>query len=141
MEINDKSEVIITDLCHPFIKRYWLGDIAEFGTCTCNRRMQTIKSNVIGRIRNLALAEDGSRFWPLFGTISFASIAPNMLQYQCVQKTLKDIELRMTGSVTSEEEMKILELMQLRMGDFYNCSLVVVDSFPAGKHEEFISLV
>lgn len=141
VEIDKQDDIIVTDLTHPYLKRYKLGDRGEFGRCRCGRKLQTLKKDVLGRVRNMAVAPDGSRFWPLFGTTAFSAIAPNLKRCQAVQTSVQEIVLRVEGDITADEEIAIKQVMRERLGDAYQFQVDRVAGFPEGKFEEFVCLV
>lgn len=141
IEIDDENNIIATDITHPYLKRYLTGDKGEFARCDCGRQLQTISRTVIGRTRNTAMAPDGSLFWPKVGSIKFNQVAPNLKQFQVVQSSLKQINLKVEGAITPEEEVYLLRLIKDNMGPDYEYRIIHVDGFPAGKFEEFIRLI
>lgn len=140
LEIDDDSNILVTDLCHPYIKRYMIGDKGEFGTCDCGRKSQVLKKDVLGRVRNMALGQFGDRYWPLFGTLAYCDL-PNIKRFQAVQVTQKDIIFKVQGDLEVEDISKIIKILNETLGSYYNYTVEIVDSFPSGKHEEFICLV
>lgn len=141
VEIDDDKNILITDLCHPHINRYMIGDKGEFGTCDCGRKSQVLKKDVLGRVRNMALDQDGKRFWPLFGTLAYCDRVPNLKRFQAVQVTQKDIVFKALGNISAEDINEIKVILNETLGSYYNYTVEIVDSFPFGKHEEFICLV
>lgn len=144
------GKVLITTL-HNFatpLIRYELGDIAEWGEpCSCGRGLPVIKT-IHGRKRNRLYLPSGSSVFPYLG--EHGGIARltgiKVRQFQCIQLTTEDIELRLVldRPLTAEEQFKVGELMQKNLGYPFRIACKCLDSIPAGptgKFEEFISLV
>lgn len=143
---GETGRVVITTL-HNFaapLIRYVIGDYAEVGEpCICGRGLPAIK-RIMGRRRNLITLPTGERFWPMFGIRKFRDIAP-VRQYQIIQKSLEQLEVRLVAEIPlKEEQEKHLEaVIQESIGFPMEISFIYLDSIPimAGKHEEFRSEV
>ncbi|MBU0621632.1 MAG: phenylacetate--CoA ligase family protein [Gammaproteobacteria bacterium] len=142
------GRIVITDL-HNFatpIIRYEIRDYAEVGpACTCGRGLSTL-SRIMGRRRNMVVLPDGSRHWPLIGAHHYREIA-DIRQYQAVQHSLEDIEIRLVvdAPLSQEQESKLTELVHAALGHpfplRYTCSRQELPRTSGGKFEEFISLL
>lgn len=141
------GRVVITDL-HNFatpLIRYEIRDYAEVGpVCPCGRGLPTL-SRIMGRRRNMVTLPDGSKHWPLVGAYHYREIA-DIRQYQAIQHTLEDIEIRLVVSpLTREQEAAIGALAQQALGYPFRLRFSYFDrELPGtrgGKFEEFISRV
>jgi len=141
VELDADNNIIVTDLTHPYLKRYLIGDKGEFTSCYCGRKLQTLKKDVLGRVRNMAVAPDGSRFWPVIGSIKFKTVAPDLIRFQAIQESLTQVTLKVEGDITTEEENNIKQIMRENLGDTYEYAVVCVSGFPVGKFEEFICMI
>lgn len=141
VEIDNDKNIIITDLAHPYIRRYMIGDKGEFSTCHCGRKSQVLNRHVLGRVRNMVVGPDGKRSWPLFGTIAYCDRVPNLKKFQAVQETQQKVVFKAQGNLDSSDLEEIERILNETLGDYYQYEVQIVDSFPAGKHEEFICLI
>lgn len=142
------GRVVITDL-HNFatpVIRYQIGDHAEKGSpCPCGRGYGTIRK-VLGRERNLLIKPDGTRHWPLTGMYGFRDVA-NIKQYQMIQHTVHDIELKLytPDDLTPEQVSRLTEMARKGLGYDFNVTINVsaspLERKPNGKFEEFICKV
>ncbi len=139
------GKVIVTHL-HNFatpLIRYDLGDYAEVGeACPCGRGLPVI-ARIMGRVRNMLTLPSGERFWPLLGDIGYAEVAP-LRQIQYVQKTPRDIEVRMVASrvLSAAEEETLKGLIRATLGHPFALTFTYLDELPrsaGGKYEDFIS--
>jgi len=138
IEINDDNDIIATDLTHPYIKRYKIGDKGEFATCSCGRKLQTINKNVVGRVRNMVKYPDGTKAWPLFGSNKILDICDTIKRIQCVQESYDDITLKIQGTVPPDKIEDVKKLVMSRLNHPFNLKIEFVESFPEGKFEEFV---
>jgi phenylacetate-CoA ligase len=141
IELDKENNIIVTDLTHPYLKRYLIGDKGEFAECHCGRTLQTLRKNVLGRVRNMAVAPDGSRFWPTLGVNKFHKIAPGLVRWQAIQESLTRVVLKVQGNITFFEELNIRQLMHNTLGNEYEYHVVRVEGFPPGKFEQFMCLI
>ena len=141
IEIDDDGNIIATDLTHPYIKRYMLGDKGEFSTCNCGRGLQTIKKDVIGRVRNMVVYPDGSKAWPMFGTVKARDIATGIQRMQGIQTDINNITIKIQGDVPEEAHPELIKLAQDSLSYPFNIKIEIVKEFPIGKFEEFISRI
>lgn len=141
------GRIVITDLHNfatPFI-RYEIRDYAEVGpVCPCGRGLPTL-SRIMGRRRNMVVFPDGSKHWPLVGAYRFREVA-DIRQYQAIQHTLKDIEIRLVVSpLTREQEAAITALVHQALGHPFPLRFSYFErelpKTQGGKFEEFVSLV
>jgi phenylacetate-CoA ligase len=136
IEISDDNDIIATDLTHPYIKRYKIGDKGEFATCNCGRKLQTINKNVVGRVRNMVVYPDGTKSWPTFGTIKIREVSPNVKRVQCIQTSLSEVTLKVQGTIEDVDSVK--KLVSSSLNHPFNVNIEFVESFPEGKFEEFV---
>ena len=139
------GRVVVTPL-HNFampLVRYDIGDYAEVGEpCPCGWGLPVLK-RVLGRVRNMLVAADGKKYWPVFGTRALMDSAP-VLQYQFVQKTHDLVEARVVAAapLTPEQEAvfrgRVLSMLPPGMSlRFAYCDSIARS--PGGKFEEFVS--
>ena len=138
VETDDEGNAIITTLTNPYIKRYKNGDVIELGQCTCGRTLQTIK-RIYGRVRNFFTLPDGSKKWPLVGSIFFYE-KYGIKRFKAIQHTIDDLELMIIASKLNNEKDFIQEV-QASLKSSINVRITYVDNFPDYKHEEFVSLI
>ena len=153
LDENDKpcsegqtGRVVVTDL-HNFatpVIRYAVGDYAQMGgACSCGRGLHTLNA-IFGRERNLISKPGGVRHWPRLN-LDESDVVGNVIQYQIIQHTLEEIEVRMvvTPRLTDEEEAKLTAHLQEHMGHPFRFRYSYFEGrlpLPAnGKFEEFIS--
>lgn len=123
--------------------RYEIGDLAVAGeTCSCGRGLPVI-TRILGRVRNMLTLPTGGQVWPYFGGDSFAKAAP-VRQYQVVQKSLSELELRVVAErpLTPAEESKIRGLIAKQAGKGFNITITYHDEIArskGGKFEDFRS--
>jgi phenylacetate-coenzyme A ligase PaaK-like adenylate-forming protein len=138
LEIVDDNDIVVTDLTHPYIKRYKIGDKGEFATCSCGRKLQTINRNVLGRIRNMIKYQDGTTAWPLFGSNTIRNACDTIKRFQCVQESYTDITLKVQGTIPEDKIEDVKKLVLKRLNHPFNLKIEFVESFPEGKFEEFV---
>ncbi len=148
LEILDEQDqpanvgrVVITDLTSQYLHRYDIGDYAEMGECSCGRGLQTIKK-ILGRCRNQVTLPDGSKHWPRIGSTEFRTIAP-VKRFQAVQIDATTLEMRLMvdAPLTQQQQKAMRALIHHFIGYPFDIRFVYVTEFPAGKFEEFISLL
>ncbi len=142
------GRLVITDL-HNFampLIRYDIGDYAETGgPCPCGRTLPVI-TGILGRIHNMFTLPSGERFWPVpFTSNELLAVAP-VRQFQFVQKSLEEIEVKLATArdLREEEEEALRELIGRRLGPDFALRFVYVDEIPrlpSGKYEDFRSEV
>ena len=130
----------LNNFASPLI-RYENGDFAEVGPpCPCGRGLPVL-SRVAGRQCSLALLPNGDRITPVLATGSPLLEAP-IRQYQCVQKSLQEIEVRLVleRPLTGDEEARIADFLARSLRHPFACRFVTVDEIPrlaSGKYEVF----
>jgi phenylacetate-CoA ligase len=97
----------------------------------------------LGRVRNMLTLPNGAQLWPYFGGDKFADVAP-VSQYQIVQKTLTDLEVRVvaTRPLIAEDENKIRDVIAAKIGEGFKIAFTYHDVIPrskGGKFEDFRS--
>lgn len=141
------GRVVVTDLhnyAFPLI-RYEVGDYAEVGEpCDCGRGLPVLK-RIKGRYRNILTTASGERRYPQLGIQDLHEIAP-VRQFQAVQHTLTDIEIRLVLShpLQAEEREKLTDKFRSMMGSSFQFDIREVESIErsaSGKFEEFISML
>lgn len=145
---GEVGRVVVTDLFNyatPLI-RYEIRDYAEVGPpCACGRGLPSL-TRILGRSRNMLRLPDGQYYWPLFYFQQFRNIA-RILQYQVVQHSLDDIEVRLVteGALNAGQEKKLAAIIRGAMGyPFALRFTYFAEELPdsrGGKFEEFISLI
>jgi phenylacetate-CoA ligase len=141
---GENGRVVVTplhNLATPLL-RYDLGDYATVGApCPCGRAHPVIEK-VLGRVRNMAVAPDGRRFWPpaLLRVRTVAAIR----QFQYVQVAPDAIELRVVVDrpLTPAEEAEAAARVRSVLGYPYRVVVRPVAGIPrgpTGKFEEFLS--
>lgn len=146
-QIGETGRVVITDLSNfatPLL-RYDIGDYATLGgNCKCGRNLPVLE-RIIGRERNMIIIGN-TRAWPLLRDAQFHKIAP-VLQYQVIQKTLNDIEMRLVtaGPLSIEEEENLTRALNQTLKHDFKVQFVYhqgsLPRNPSGKLEDFISEV
>jgi phenylacetate-CoA ligase len=143
---DESGEVVLTslhNLATPLI-RYRIGDYATVGEpCGCGRASLVIR-RVLGRVKNLAVAPDGKRYYPI-SLYKIRAVAP-IRQSQWVQTARDAIELRavLDRPLTAAETQKAIETVRETLGHPYRVRVVTVTEIPrgpTGKFEEFLSLL
>ena len=131
----------------PFL-RYEVGDFAEVGeSCSCGRGLPVL-ARIIGREQNMLSLPDGRKVWTLLsegGIRKLLKLAP-IREYQFVQKSLEDMEIRLVVAqpLTADEEAAIRTWSREKFEHDFEFSLIYVDELPrgrTGKLQDFISEV
>jgi len=144
---GEPGRVVLTAL-HKFampLIRYEIGDYAVPGeTCSCGRGLRVLRE-VLGRTRNMLRLPDGEQRWPLCDLVGQPDV-PGILQYQYVQKTLQDIEVRLVvGAAWSHElEPRLTAIIHGRLGYPFALTFVYppqIERSAAGKFEDFLCLL
>jgi len=140
---GETGKVVVTHL-HNFASpliRYDIGDFAEVGEpCPCGRGLPVF-NRIDGRARGMITLPNGDQFWPFFSNRKFGEIAP-IRQYQIVQKTLDNLEIRLVveQNLSTEQEDKMRTLLTERLGHPFTMSFSYFDEIPrstSGKFEDF----
>ncbi len=141
------GQVVVTPL-HNFAQpllRYSINDFAEVGDdCACGRRLP-ILNEIVGRTRDTVMLPSGTRRYAWFGMRKFAEI-PEIAQFQVVQKTLYDLELKLVtrGPLSAASEEKLRENLKKSLGEHFAVLLTYHAEIPrtaSGKYFDFISEV
>jgi phenylacetate-CoA ligase len=141
------GRVVVTAL-HKFampLIRYEIGDHAVPGErCSCGRGLRVL-TEVLGRTRNMLRLPDGGQRWPLCDLVGLTEL-PGILQYQFVQKTLQDIEVRLVvGAEWSRGfEPQLTRIIHQKLGHAFRLEFVYlphIERSAAGKFEDFLSLL
>lgn len=144
---GEVGRVIVTAL-HNFatpLIRYEIGDYAEVGeACACGRGLPVLK-RILGRERNFLVLPSGEKRFPETRMI-LMPIAPEIRQFQLLQKTLESIEMRLVVSspLTKTTESRIAHELNEKFGYPFEYRFVYVEDIPRaanGKFEEFKSEV
>jgi len=137
--------VVVTPL-HNFampMLRYALGDLAEVGApCACGRGLPVLK-RILGRARDTLALPSGSRRYARIDMKSLQQV-PGIVQFQVVQKTLHDIEMKLVTSrpLGPEDEEKIRAEVKKSLGDHLSVVFTYHDEIPraaSGKYFDFMS--
>ncbi|MDH5748664.1 MAG: hypothetical protein OEY85_05070, partial [Rhodospirillales bacterium] len=137
---GEMGRIVATDLHNyatPLI-RYELGDYAEAGPpCGCGRTLPVL-SQIAGRERNLAILPNGDKVTPLLAMEPLIVELP-IRQYQMIQKSLTEVEVKMTTSrpLTEEEENKFRNFIGRCLHYPFNCRFDYVDEIPRGPGGKF----
>jgi phenylacetate-CoA ligase len=141
--VGETGRVVVTDL-HNFatpILRYDIGDYAELGApCACGRGLPVLE-RIVGRRRNMIVYPDGSTAWPLFSIACREAARYHHLQL--VQRTVDSLLARVLPDGALDREALVAAIHRT-LGDGFSVEVEMVDEIgrtPAGKLEEFISLV
>jgi phenylacetate-CoA ligase len=139
------GRVVVTAL-HNFampLVRYAIGDYAEVGTpCPCGRGLPVLR-RILGRVRNMIALPDGTRRWPSLAFFE-GSVQEAVKQYQCVQRSLTGIELRLVVArpLAPEEESALRAQVGKVLGHPFDVTITYHEGIPrsaGGKYEQFMS--
>lgn len=140
-EVDADGKAILTNLFHPYMKRYLIGDSIVLGECSCGRTLQTI-TKINGRIRNMVSMPDGTTRWPMTGSKTFyEEFSVERIQVEQVSLTGLRVSIIRNNRFTEDELAAFVKHMQSSMGYDFDIEIVYVDSFPVGKFEEFKNLL
>ena len=145
---GETGSVVVTPL-HGFampLLRYAIGDFALVGggPCACGRELPVLKE-ILGRARDTVMLPSGTRRYAWFGMRRFAAI-PQIVQFQLVQRTLYDLEVKLVtrGTLAPETEEKIRQDLRKALGEHFSVLLTYHDEIPraaSGKYFDFLSEV
>ena len=144
-EVGKLFVTSLHNLAKPLI-RYDIGDHVEVGRpCPCGRGLPVIQ-RILGRTQNMLVMPTGERRWPLLSSTNIATmleIAPQISQYQFLQKSPDLIELRLAvpHPLATDEETRLAEWVRTKLGAPFRVSFAYFDEVPrteAGKFEDFI---
>ena len=134
------GKVVITDLHNlatPLI-RYELGDFAKRGeACACGRGLPVL-DRIMGRRRNRLILPSGADLWPAHNPIftdALGHTIPEMRQGQIVQRTPRDIEVRLVvgAPVTPDQEERARAALRTALSDEFEYRFVYVDALESGR--------
>ncbi len=139
---GEVGQVVVTPL-HNFampLIRYALGDLAEAGErCACGRGLPVLV-RILGRVRDAVRLPTGERYWPRLRHIrktlmDFGGIS----QFQIVQRTLEELELRLVGDrrLTPAEEERLREVVRDQFRYPFNVGVSYHDEIPRGPGGKF----
>lgn len=144
---GEVGRVVITSL-HNFatpLIRYELGDYAEVGdACSCGRGLPVL-TRILGRQRNFLVLPTGEKRFPEAWR-TFSDIAPEIRQFQLIQKSLERIEINLvvTESLSADKEQQLMHYLTDKFKHEFVYDFVYPDDIPRaanGKFEEFKSEV
>lgn len=144
-EVGKLFVTSLHNLAMPLI-RYDIGDHVEVGRpCPCGRGLPVIQ-RILGRTQNMLIMPTGERRWPLLSSTNIATmleLAPQIRQYQFLQKSPNLIELRLAVPypLATDEETRLTEWVRTKLGAPFTVSFAYFDEIPrteAGKFEDFI---
>jgi phenylacetate-CoA ligase len=144
-EAGETGRIVVTPL-HNFsmpLIRYEIGDHVRLGgACPCGRGLLVIEQ-ILGRQRNLLTLPDGRRFWPFLHMMEWPLIAP-VLQAQAVQKSLREIEIRLVLArpMREDEQARLAEFILGHLPQAFNLRFSFHDAIAksaSGKFEDFLS--
>lgn len=109
------------------------------------RGLRTL-SQIMGRTRNLLVAPDGHRFWPVLGHYALSKTGLPIRQYQVVQHTPMEIELKTFAlrPLSAEEKQQFKDHVLNSLQQPYNLSITYLDQplkSAAGKFEDALCLI
>jgi len=144
---GEVGRVVVTAL-HNFatpLIRYEIGDYAEVGeACACGRGLPVLM-RILGRERNFLVLPGGEKRFPeAWRTLT--DIAPEIRQFQLIQKSVGDILLKLVlaSPLTQTKESQLTSYLTEKFGHEFNYQFLYVDEIPRsvnGKFEEFMSEV
>jgi phenylacetate-CoA ligase len=141
------GRVVLTQL-HNFampLIRYENLDYAEVGdACPCGRGLPVLK-RLLGRKRNMAVANDGSRYWPTLSPRIWFSIG-GIEEIQLIQVAADRIEIRVVARspLDADAESNLATALSDGLGNSYSFSFSYQEEIirhANGKYERFICQV
>jgi len=142
---GEVGTIVVTPI-HNFampMLRYALGDLAEVGApCACGRGLPVLR-RILGRARDTLALPSGTRRYARIETKTLQQI-PGIVQFQVVQKTLYDIEMKLVTrrSLGPEEEAMLRAEVKKSLGDHLSVVFTYHDEIaraPSGKYFDFMS--
>jgi phenylacetate-CoA ligase len=144
--VGATGRVVVTDLHNlalPLI-RYELGDLATVGApCDCGRGLAVIDA-VRGRVRNLAIAPDGQRYWPVALGRIWAVRAVRQAQYVQIARDRIEIRVVVDRPLDADERATVAAKACEALGHPYAIEVIEVTAIergPTGKFEEFLQRI
>ena len=136
LELVD-GEVVVTDTTSRYLKRYALGDFAEWATCDCGRSLLAIKS-IVGRTRHRMRRPDGTTCFATFGTPTLVTLGLPLRRYQMIQTAVDRFEFHVVSPPMDAAQVeKLISHLKVHIGFPCTISVVYRGEFPPGKFEEF----
>jgi len=144
---GETGSVVVTSL-HNYampLLRYELGDLAQAGPpCPCGRGLPVLRE-IVGRQRDLLVLPSGARRHVSLGNRSFAEFE-QIRQFQVVQKTQRDIEVRLVvrGALGPAEEERLRRSLAALLEPGMSIAFAYVEAIArgaGGKLEDFVSEV
>jgi phenylacetate-CoA ligase len=136
-EVGRVLVTVLHNFATPMI-RYELGDYAEVGEpCPCGRGLMTLR-RIVGREMHLFTMPGGEKVTPYLRSGEFNEIAP-VRQFQIIQKTRKDIEVKLATvrPLTEDEERRLLEHIRHGLHPSFNYTFVYMDEIPRSANGKF----
>ena len=134
------GKVVITDLHNlatPLI-RYEIGDFAKLGeACACGRGLPVL-DRIMGRRRNRLIVPSGGELWPSHNAVftnALGHTIPEMRQGQIVQRTPRDLEVRLVvgAPVAPDQEERARAALGAALSDEFEYRFVYVDALESGR--------
>jgi len=142
---EESGEIIVTDFWNfgmPFI-RYRMGDEGHTlaKSCPCNRTLPLL-GKVSGRVSDFIIASSGRKIHGEFFTHLFYH-KPHVKQFQLIQHTLNQIDLKIVADTLNEMEQAALQAeIQAACGKDVQVNIIHCEKIPpapSGKHMFTIS--
>jgi phenylacetate-coenzyme A ligase PaaK-like adenylate-forming protein len=143
---GEVGRVVVTTL-HNFatpLIRYAIGDYARVGkVCSCGRSLPVLEQ-IMGRSRNMIMLPNGERRWPALGEVDDISRMPAFQQFQVIQRSLTDVEVKVVvpRPFSNEQELVVRESLRKTLGYPFQITITYVDEISrssSGKFEDFKS--
>jgi phenylacetate-CoA ligase len=135
---GERGELVITDLDNygmPFI-RYSIGDIGILSErkCNCGRGLPILEK-IEGRTFDIIVGVNGKAVGGTFWTLLFRTAIQGVLQFQVVQESMNEIEVKIIPDETFEEGQVNLLTKKIRayLGEDMNIRFQIVDKIPLAK--------
>jgi phenylacetate-CoA ligase len=141
---GETGTVVVTSLqgyAMPLI-RYVIGDRAVVGApCPCGRP-HPVLTQVVGRTRDMVVLPSGARRYCYFGALPFWQFG-DIRQFQIVQKTFDDLEVRLVVRRPLTESMKTEGVRQIKAAtsEHFSVAFTYHDSIPLASGGKFQDLV
>jgi phenylacetate-CoA ligase len=147
--LGERGELVITDLDNygmPFI-RYRIGDIGVLSDrkCNCGRGLPILEK-IEGRAFDIVVGTNGRAVGGTFWTLLFRTAMEGILQFQVVQESMSEIDIKIVPDETFEEGQVNVLIKKIRayLGEDMNIHFQMVDKIPltkSGKSRFVISKV
>lgn len=139
------GRILLTALhsfAYPLI-RYAIGDRAEVGgPCPCGRPHPVLRQ-IVGRTRDQIVLPSGQRRYCHFGQLLGFWDFKDIRQFQVVQKTHYDLELRLVARrrLSAEVEAEVSKRLRAMTGEHFKVALSYRDAIPPAASGKFLDLV